>query len=98
MHLVLDLRTDPARLTKLLARWMEKLAGGPQAKREDRTQLARVKGVGGTTTEHNKINFTFSAAYVFLFGVYSHVVVLGLSLRLSCYPIWWGWWLSDSDT
>ena len=32
----LDLWTDPAGVTALLARWTEKLAGGPQAERWDR--------------------------------------------------------------
>ena len=34
----LDLWTDPAGVTALLARWMEKLAGGPQAGRSDSLQ------------------------------------------------------------
>ena len=32
---LLDLWTDPAGVTALLARWTEKLAGGPQAERLD---------------------------------------------------------------
>ena len=42
----LDLWTDPAGVTALLARWTEKLAGGPQAGTSDSPPLARVMGVG----------------------------------------------------
>ena len=42
----LDLRTDPAGVTALLARWTEKLARGPQAGTSDSPPLARVMGVG----------------------------------------------------
>ena len=42
----LDLWTDPAEVTALLARWTEKLAGGPQAGTSDSPALARVMGVG----------------------------------------------------
>ena len=42
----LDLWTDPTGVTELLARWTEKLAGGPQAGRSDSPPLARVMGVG----------------------------------------------------
>ena len=42
----LDLWTDPAGVIALLARWTEKLAGGPQAGTSDSTPLARVMGVG----------------------------------------------------
>ena len=44
--LALDLWTDPAGITALLGRWMEKLTGGPQAERSDSPPLARVMGVG----------------------------------------------------
>ena len=37
---------DPAGVTALLARWTEKLAGGPQAGRSDSPPLERVMGVG----------------------------------------------------
>ena len=37
----LDLWTDPAGVTALLARWTEKLAGGPQAGTSDSPPLAR---------------------------------------------------------
>ena len=42
----LDLWTDPAGVTALLARWTEKLAGGPHAGTSDSPPLARVMGVG----------------------------------------------------
>ena len=43
----LDLWTDPAGVAALLARWMVKLDGGPQAGRSDSfCPLARAKGVG----------------------------------------------------
>ena len=47
-HIVpLDLWTDPAGVTALLARWTEKLDGGPPAGRSDSPPpLARVIGVG----------------------------------------------------
>ena len=48
----LDLWTNPARVTALLARWMEKLAGGPQAGTSDSPPLARVMGVG-RQQQHN---------------------------------------------
>ena len=41
-----DLWTDPAGVTALLARWTEKLAGGPQAGTSDSPPLARAMGVG----------------------------------------------------
>ena len=47
----LDLWTDPAGVTALLARWTEKLAGGPQAERWD-PPLERVMGVGRQQHEH----------------------------------------------
>ena len=46
----LDLWTDPAGVTALLARWTEKLAGGPQAGTIGLPPLARVMGVGRQTT------------------------------------------------
>ena len=41
----LDLWTDPTGVTAMLARWTEKLAGGPQAGRSS-SPLAKVMGVG----------------------------------------------------
>ena len=38
--------------------------------------------------KYNEISLNFTAGYVCLCGVCSHVVVLGLSVRLS-----WMWWL-----
>ena len=35
-----------------------------------------------------EISLTFTAGYVFLCGVCSHVVVHGLSMKLSRYPMW----------
>ena len=37
--------------------------------------------------------FTFIVGFVCWCGVYSHVVVLGLSVRLSWYHMWWVRWL-----
>ena len=42
----LDLWTDPAGVTAMLARWTEKLVGGPQTGTSDSPPLARVMGVG----------------------------------------------------
>ena len=42
----LNLSTDPAGVTALLARWTEKLAGGPQAGTSYSPPLARVMGMG----------------------------------------------------
>ena len=38
--------------------------------------------------KYNEISLTFTAGSVYLFGVCSHVTLLGLSVRLSRYPIW----------
>ena len=38
--------------------------------------------------QYDEISFTFTAGYVCLCRVCSHVVVLGLSARLSLYPMW----------
>ena len=43
--------------------------------------------------QYTEISLTFTAGSVCLFGVCSHVVVLGLSVRLSWYPVRWVWWL-----
>ena len=40
---------------------------------------------------YNEIYITFTAGYVCVCGVCSHVVVLGLSVRLSMYPMWVLW-------
>ena len=37
--------------------------------------------------QYDEISLTFTAAYVCLCGVSSHVVVIGLSVRLSWYPM-----------
>ena len=42
----LDLMTDPAGVPALMARWTEKLSGGPQAGKSDSPPLARVMGSG----------------------------------------------------
>ena len=39
--------------------------------------------------QYDEISLTFTAGSVCLCGVCSHVVVLGLSVRLSWYPILW---------
>ena len=41
--------------------------------------------------EYDEISLTFTAGSVSLCCVYSHVVVFGLSVRLSWYPIWMRW-------
>ena len=38
--------------------------------------------------KYDEISLTFTAGSVCLCGVCSHVVVLGLSVRLSWYPMW----------
>ena len=45
--------------------------------------------------KYNEIYVTFTAGSVCLFGVCNHVVVIGLSVSLSWYPMWmwWLWWL-----
>ena len=39
--------------------------------------------------KYNEISLTFFSGSVYLCGVCGHVVVLGLSVRLSWYPMWW---------
>ena len=41
--------------------------------------------------QYNEISLTFTAGYVCLCGLCSHVIVLGLSVRLSLYPMWMQW-------
>ena len=41
--------------------------------------------------KYNEIFLTFTAGSVCLCGVCSHVVVIGLSVRLSWYPMWMRW-------
>ena len=43
-------------MTALLARWTEKLAGGPQAGTSDSPPLARVMGVGGQQQHYGGVN------------------------------------------
>ena len=43
--------------------------------------------------QYNEISLTFTARSVSLCGVCSHVVVFGLSVRLSWYPMWMRWLL-----
>ena len=52
----LHLWTDPAGVTALLARWTEKLAGGPQAGTSDSPPLARGMGVGRQQQLQESIN------------------------------------------
>ena len=42
--------------------------------------------------QYDEISLTSTAGFVFLWYVCSHVVVFGLSVRLSWYPMWM-WWL-----
>ena len=58
----LDLWTDPAGVTALLARWTEKLAGGPQAGISDSTPPPLAMGVG-RQQQHNSL---FLIIYVLL--------------------------------
>ena len=39
--------------------------------------------------QYDDISLTFTAGFVCLCGICSPVVVLGLSVRLSCYPMLW---------
>ena len=41
--------------------------------------------------KYNEIHLTFTVGYVYLCGVCSHVVVLGLSVMLSQNPMWVRW-------
>ena len=41
--------------------------------------------------QYDDISLTFTAMYVSLCCVCSHVVVFGLSVRLSWYPMWMRW-------
>ena len=43
--------------------------------------------------QYDEISLTFTAGSVSLCCVYGHVVVVGLSLRLSWYPMWMRWFL-----
>ena len=43
--------------------------------------------------QYAEISLTFTAGSVCLCGVSSHVVVFGLSVRLSWYPMSWVWLL-----
>ena len=43
--------------------------------------------------QYYEISPTFTAGYVSLCSVYGHVVVFGLSVRLSWYPMWMRWLL-----
>ena len=43
--------------------------------------------------QYNEISLTFTAGYVSLCCVCSHMVVFGLSVRLSWYPMWMRWLL-----
>ena len=42
--------------------------------------------------QHDEISLTFTTAPVCLCGIWSHVLVHGLFVRLSWYPMWM-WWL-----
>ena len=48
---------------------------------------------GYVDLQYDEISLTFTAGFVSLCGVCSHVVVFGLSVRLSCYPMWMRWLL-----
>ena len=43
--------------------------------------------------QYEEISLTFTAGSMCLCGVCSYVVVFGLSVRLSWYPMWIRWWL-----
>ena len=38
--------------------------------------------------QYDDISLTFTAGFVCLCALFNHVVVLGLSVRLSSYPVW----------
>ena len=48
--------------------------------------------------QYDEISLTFTAGSVCLCGVCSHVVVFGLSVRLSWYPMWIRWLRCDPCT
>ena len=43
--------------------------------------------------QYDEISLTFTAGSVSLCCVYNHIVVFGLSVRLSWYPMWMRWLL-----
>ena len=43
--------------------------------------------------QYDTVSLTFTSGYLCVCGVCSHVVVLGLNVRLSLYPVFWVWWL-----
>ena len=43
--------------------------------------------------QYDEISLTFTVGSVFLCGIYSHVFVFGLSVRLAWYPMWIRWLL-----
>ena len=43
--------------------------------------------------QYYEISLTFTAGLVYLCGVCSHVVVFGMSVKLSWYPMWMRWLL-----
>ena len=43
--------------------------------------------------QYDEISLTFTAGYVFLCCVCSHVVVFHMSVRFSWYPMWMRWLL-----
>ena len=94
----LNLWTEPAGLTALLARWTEKLAGGPQAGTSDSPPppLARVMGVG--RQQHLTILWNLSWLCIILSNpslyyipLTSIVVISGMTILLTVllmYDIW----------
>ena len=43
--------------------------------------------------QYDELSLTFTAVSVCLWGVFSHVVVFGLSVMVSWYPMWMRWLL-----
>ena len=66
----LDLWTDPAGMTALLARWTGKLAVGPQAGTSDSPPLARVMGVGSQQQPYGRSILKYECGYGFICGEY----------------------------
>ena len=73
----LDLWTDPAGVTALLARWPEKLAGRPQAGTSDSPPLVRVMGVC-RQQQHRITTFHYRCNVV---EVVSDYVYLGITMN-----------------
>ena len=86
----LDLWTDPAGVTALLARWTEKLAGGPQAGTSDSPPLARAMGVGRqqqALPSQRRLQLICSYVILLLLRV-STILIVFSSFHVVLFSIW----------